>query len=175
MAVTQKVAQFFKTHAVVVVGVCILVGVVIWAVVRQPGDTRLPLADARLKDDRQVVRLQAGDQTIQVEVVTEPASIELGLSGRSEIGQQGMLFIFQRQLVPSFWMKEMQFDLDLVWIDGSQVIGITDRVPAPSPETPLDQLPLYRPPAPVSAVLEVPAGDAARFGLQVGTELFVLQ
>jgi len=39
-----------------------------------------------------------------------------GLSGRSEIGADGMLFLFPREDFHGLWMKEMLFPLDLIWL-----------------------------------------------------------
>ncbi len=127
----------------------------------------------------QLTQLQFGDTAnnapisspITVEVVNTPASITQGLSGRDEIGATGMLFIFNHAQKPSFWMREMKFDLDLIWISHNQVVEITPDVPAPQPNTPLTALPLYQPQQEVELVLEVPAGKAAEMGVQPGDQV----
>ena len=125
--------------------------------------------------DREVRTISCGDASLQVEVVTSSASIEQGLSGRREIGSDGMLFILPLRQQPSFWMKEMQFDLDMVWIDRSIILAIATDVPAPDPLTPLSELPLFKPPGLVTAVLELPAGDAARLGITAGSRCITTQ
>lgn len=125
-----------------------------------PAQVRIP--------DRAQVELIIGEKRIKVEVVNTPSSITQGLSGRSAIGSEGMLFMFAEKRVPQFWMKEMQFDLDLVWISDNKIVGITKNVPHPSPETPLAELPLYAPPEAVNWVLEIPAGKANEWLLQQG-------
>lgn len=134
----------------------------------------IPLSDARLRD-RERAKALVGEKVLTVEVVTAAASIEQGLSGRSEIGADGMLFILPLRQVPSFWMREMQFDLDMVWIDGDQVIGVTRDVPAPDPRTPLSELPLYKPPGLVTAVLELPVEKASEWGVVTGSEVLVIK
>ncbi|HEX7018322.1 MAG TPA: prolipoprotein diacylglyceryl transferase family protein [Patescibacteria group bacterium] len=123
---------------------------------------------ATLVDDRQRMHILIGSRKINVEVVNTPASITQGLSGRSEIGSEGMLFLFGEKRVPQFWMKDMQFDLDLVWISDNTIVGITENVPHPTPGTQLVNLPHYRPPEAVDAVLEIPAGMAQAWGLKPG-------
>lgn len=125
--------------------------------------------------DREKRSLLLAGKPLSVEVVTSAASIELGLSGRSSIGSDGMLFILPLRQTPSFWMKEMQFDLDMVWIDGTKVVGVTRNVPAPDARTPLSELPLYRPPTPVTAVLELPAGVAEQLAIESGDTVTVLK
>lgn len=113
-------------------------------------------------------QLQLGNQTLQVELAVTSAQHQQGLSGRSEIGSDGLLFIFPEPTIPSFWMKEMQFDLDMIWIRDGQVVDITQNVPAPDPNTPLSQLPMYRPNTEVTAILEVPAGFVEQHGIEIG-------
>lgn len=132
------------------------------------------LQQAQLKD-RQRATLQIGTNELTVEVVAELASIEQGLSGRSEIGSDGMLFLLPLRQKPAFWMKEMQFDLDMVWIDGERVIGVTANVPAPEASTPLSELPNFRPPGAVTAVLELPAGEAKSLGIETGSVVQIVQ
>jgi uncharacterized membrane protein (UPF0127 family) len=130
--------------------------------------------DVTAISDRSIQRVSTGASTLFVEAVTSPNSISQGLSGRETIGSDGMLFILPERRVPTFWMKEMKFPLDLIWIDGDRVIETTLNVPAPDPATPLDQLPTYVPSEPVTMVLEVPAGQAKARGLLPGAKLSVM-
>lgn len=121
--------------------------------------------------DRQQRTITIGSNKLAVEVVTSPESIEQGLSGRSEIGSDGMLFVFGSDRMLSFWMKEMVFDLDLIWLRDGRVVEITRDVPHPSPNTPLPKLPLYKPSTPVDMVLEVPAGGAGGWGIEIDDQM----
>ena len=135
--------------------------------------TALSLATLARKTDRSIVSLQIADQPFSVEVVNSAESITLGLSGRSEIGHDGMLFVLPRRQVASFWMKDMLFDLDLVWIDGDTIVGVTANVPAPESGMPLTQLPSYSSTVPVTHVLEIPAGTAQEKGWSAGTPIML--
>lgn len=116
--------------------------------------------------DRSRALIQVGDYQMTVEVVNSPESVTLGLSGRDEIGADGMLFVLPERSVARFWMKDMRFDLDMVWIDNWRIIGVTQRVPAPAEGTATKSLPIYPSPEKVTAVLEVPAGYAQEHGLE---------
>ncbi len=118
--------------------------------------------------DHAHVMLEVGGKKRKVELVNTPASMSQGLSDRSEIGSEGMLFIFLTKMQPQFWMKSMQFDLDLVWIADGRIVEITPRVPHPLPARPPNSLPLYQPQQAVDWVLEVPAGVAEEWQLQPG-------
>ena len=110
-----------------------------------------------------------------VEVVDTPDSITQGLSGREQIGSQGMLFLFGRSQQANFWMKDMKFNLDLVWINDEKIVGITNNVLHPKPNTPDSQLPTYFSPQVVDMVLEVPAGFAQEEGWQTGNQIDFLK
>ncbi len=118
--------------------------------------------------DREKICIQVGDESLTVEAVTRPASITQGLSGRESIGSDGMLFLFEEPRRTSFWMKDMQFDLDLVWIREGKIVDITTMVPAPESELTTQALPSYPSPGSVTAVLEIPAGKAASYEWKQG-------
>jgi uncharacterized membrane protein (UPF0127 family) len=113
-------------------------------------------------------RLKVGGQSLMVEVSTSPAQMEQGLSDRVSMDDnQGMLFDFGSvSNTAPFWMKDMKFDLDFIWIAGGKVAGLTPN--APAPKSPSEQLPLYLPPEPVNQVLEVNAGWAEKNNISVG-------
>ena len=105
---------------------------------------------------------------LRVEIVNSPESITQGLSGRDEIGQEGMLFVFPEKSSRYFWMKEMKFNLDIIWISGNEIVKISQDVSRPEPETPEQNLPLISAGQPIDKVLELNAGDADRLDIQVG-------
>lgn len=130
--------------------------------------------------DRQIVPLLLGKQRLWVEVVTTPESITQGLSDRSSINQmpgsegkdspsQGMLFVLPEARIPTFWMKDMLFSLDMIWIKDGEIVDITENVPHPT--SPQESLPLYSPNQAVDMVLEVPSGSVAVWQLQPGDTL----
>ncbi len=138
-----------------------------------------PLAEFFSKGGRQAVDLRSipdhskvfillGDKELEVEVVNTSESITQGLSGRESIGADGMLFILPERRVPTFWMKEMKFDLDMIWIDDYKVVDITTKVPKPEEDLNLRELPLYSPSQVVDMVLEVEKGKAEDWNVEVG-------
>ncbi|MEK7187444.1 MAG: DUF192 domain-containing protein [Patescibacteria group bacterium] len=107
--------------------------------------------------------------TIAVEVADTILSRERGLSGRDGLlKNHGMLFIFPIVTEQGFWMKDMRFPLDMVWIKGDRVVGVTEQV-YPEPDKPFWKLPIYKPPEAVDRVLEVTAGTATLHGWKKGS------
>ena len=81
----------------------------------------------------------------------------------------GMLFVFENGQASSFWMREMRFDLDFVWIgDGCEVVDIHARVPAPATGADVGDLPIYSSEPPARYNLEINAGEAAKRGIEIG-------
>ena len=82
--------------------------------------------------------VEIGGQKIKVEVVSTPENQEKGLSGRKELKEnEGMLFVFDKSDQHFFWMKDMNFPIDIIWLDeGLNVIYIKKNVaPKSFPES----------------------------------------
>lgn len=104
-------------------------------------------------------------ETFAVEIADEEQEQVQGLSGRDGLCQRcGMLFVYTKAAPRTFWMKEMNFSLDFVWIREGKIVELTQNVPPPSVNEP----PAIVNPRELSdTVLEVPAGTIARLGWQV--------
>lgn len=103
-------------------------------------------------------------QRIIVELANTPEKRERGLSSRDllETGH-GLLFIFDTPGTYGFWMKDMRFPIDIVWIDENwQIIAVERNV---SPET-FPQI--FTPEKPIRYALELNAGEAEIFGIDTG-------
>jgi uncharacterized membrane protein (UPF0127 family) len=112
--------------------------------------------------------MQVGNTTFDVEVASTMVEEACGLSGRTGLGpNQGMIFLFSPG-IQSFWMKDMNFSLDMIWIGNNQVLGFVQNVPAPAPGTSIFSLPVYDSPDGTSIVLEVNAGTVAADNIKVG-------
>jgi len=47
-----------------------------------------------------------------------------GLSGITELkGADGMVFFFSSGSKPTFWNKETHLDLELIWMNGNEIVG----------------------------------------------------
>ena len=108
--------------------------------------------------------VKIGDTIVRATIADTPAAQEKGLGGRTYLASdEGMLFIFPRDGEYAFWMKDMHFSIDIIWIsaDGRIVYIAPNVSPATYPED-------FVPPAPARYVLEVPAGFADLHGVKVG-------
>jgi uncharacterized protein len=87
-----------------------------------------------------------------------------GLSGVIALpDDEAVLFVFEKPGFYSFWMKDMLFPLDILWLDQNfKVVEIKRNIsPASYPET-------FNSPLPAKYVLEINAGLSERFNFQIG-------
>ncbi len=112
-----------------------------------------------------------GDVAFRAELATTSQQHAEGLSGRESLApKSGMLFIFESGVASVFWMKEMRFPLDFIWISkGCIVVDITAEAPAPGPATSTSQLPYYASESLAAYTFEINAGEAAKYSITVGT------
>jgi len=103
---------------------------------------------------------------IPVEVADTSQKRSLGLGKRSGLKKDwGMLFVFDKRKTHRFWMKDMQFALDIIWLDNYRIVHILRNVqPGILGEKPT----ILEPPEAANFVLEIAAGRAAELRLKQG-------
>ena len=106
---------------------------------------------------------------VSVEIAADDELRAQGLMYRDHIDPgKGMLFVFPRDDVFSFWMKNTRIPLDMIWIDANRrIVGIKENVPPCR----VEDCPSYGPGVIARYVLEVGGGEAAKHGLKVGDVL----
>jgi uncharacterized membrane protein (UPF0127 family) len=109
-----------------------------------------------------------------VEVASTMIEQARGLSYRTSLGENaGMLFVFSSGTVQSFWMKDMNFPLDMIWISGNTVVGFAQDAPAePNVAFPSQ---IFSSPNNTDKVLEVNAGTVAKYNIKVGDTVMIKQ
>jgi len=109
-------------------------------------------------------------ESVRISVADTDALRQLGLGGRAGLApDEGMLFVFPRDGKYAFWMKDMRFSIDILWLSApstssgqATVVYIAQNI---SPDTyPKD----FVSTAPARYVLELPAGYAASHSIKVG-------
>lgn len=113
--------------------------------------------------------LTINGHVFRIDVADSETLREKGLSGREKMAEdEGMLFVFPRTDRYLFWMKDMRFPLDFIWISGNKVVGTTQNVPAP-PENMTDRnLQTFTSPEAFDKALEINAGIVGKLNIQKG-------
>jgi uncharacterized membrane protein (UPF0127 family) len=119
---------------------------------------------------RRDVAVKVHSQTIEAEATVTPAEQRRGLGGRPCIGaDQGMLWTYSIPTHPSFWMKDMRFPIDIVWLDSAGRVVWIERNISPSTYPHL----FANRGAAALYVLELRAGRAKSLGLKAGTPVTI--
>ncbi len=105
--------------------------------------------------------------TIELELAITPEEVANGLMFRPSLAvDRGMLFIFEVERQPSFWMKNTLVPLDLIFLDAS---GTVVDIVADAQPCAADPCPTYTSEELARAVLELAAGSAEAQGLAAGS------
>ena len=119
--------------------------------------------------DHQVV---IGSSRINVELAQTPEARAQGLSGHKPLADnEGMLFIFDKPGMYGFWMKDMLFAIDIIWLAPSEVEGISKIVHMEKNISPNTYPKVFAPKEYTQYVLEVNAGIAEKNNWAVGDEV----
>lgn len=112
------------------------------------------------------------DQTFTVPVATSEKDLQMGLSKKKSIGEKsGLLFTFDKEDYYPFWMKEMQFPIDIIFIRNNRIVTIYTNVQPPKDKE--ENLPIYKPEEPADSVLEVKANTAEKYNFKKGDEVII--
>ncbi|MCK9345033.1 MAG: DUF192 domain-containing protein [Candidatus Pacebacteria bacterium] len=112
-------------------------------------------------------RVLLGGQEIRVTIADTPLLQEKGLGGRKRLDEgEGMLFVFESPTRAGFWMKDMSFPIDILWVDERrQIVDVWENAqPESYPE-------VRAPKADSKYVLEVRAGFFKDHTLKLGDVL----
>ncbi|MFH1366871.1 MAG: DUF192 domain-containing protein [Patescibacteria group bacterium] len=114
------------------------------------------------------ISLEINGAKINAEIAKSQAEKIKGLSNRDELASdRGMIFVYDQEEIPSFWLKETRFPLDIIWIKDDVIVDLTENAPidaGPNFKT-------YSPKTAVTRVLEVNAGFCQKQGIAVGQKV----
>lgn len=148
-----------KMHTILITGVVAIVLVVgaAYTYTRNAVSPTLPAAHQTI--------VTLGDTKVVADIADTDALRAQGLSGRSKLDDlHGMLFVFQYEGYPTFWMKDMLIPIDMLWLssDKKVVYVVPNATPESYPAT-------FKPDEKARYVLEVAAGWAARHSIEIGS------
>ena len=106
------------------------------------------------------------DFCVHPEIARTSIQKQRGLSGRQKLNEgQGMLFTYDYEVWPNFWMKNMLIPLDFIWLNGQgEVVNISERIPPCG----TNSCPTITSPKMVQYVLELPSGSIQKVGIKIG-------
>ncbi len=113
---------------------------------------------------RKGAKVTINDQDFNVKVAKTEAQKQKGLSGTKSLSEKdGMLFVFDKPDFYSFWMKEMNYPIDVIYIHGDKVVTVI-RNANPG-------LKVFQPDSPSEKVLEIKGGLAEKYNIDKGSSV----
>ncbi len=141
-----------KQKTVLIIAITIIIAIMI--IINQGLISKNPLSS---------IRISGID--IYVQIAKTPRQIEKGLGGQNSISEkEGMLFIMPSAKRYLFWMKDMKFPIDIIWIYNNNIIDINKNIPISNNS----DLPVYKSIIHANYVLEVKSGFSDRYKIKVG-------
>lgn len=150
-------------HRRILVFISLFVAVLGIALSWYRADVQAPQSDYA----KAMVRLNG--RTIQAEIADTSEKRQKGLGGRDGLeADNGMLFVFEAADEHCFWMKDVDFAIDIIWFDDNKdLVHLEESVdPASYPDS-------FCPPEPAKYVLEITAGSARDLNVSENTQLEV--
>lgn len=112
--------------------------------------------------------VQIGGETFKVLVANTLQHQIEGLSNKKDMGAYGgMLFVFSDSGQHAMVMRDMNFPLDIIWLNGNKIVEIAPNL-QPEPGRTDAQLTPFFSSQPSNMVLELPAGFMERTGIKIG-------
>ncbi len=109
------------------------------------------------------------DKCFEVEIMDSEEKRVNGLMFRDNLDfDKGMLFVFEKEDKYDFWMKNMKFPIDVVWINENKEVVYMHKNTPPCPENVCFSI---MPDREARYVLEVNSGVADDIGLNIGDKL----
>ena len=108
------------------------------------------------------------NQKIELEVAATKKEQDTGLMYRTSLpNNRGMLFKFKSPQKVSFWMKNCQISLDMIFLRD----GVVKAIELSAPPCTADPCPSYKPDTAIDQVIELRGGRSAELGVKVGDRI----
>ncbi len=116
---------------------------------------------------------EINNHIFRLEIAKTEKQQEIGLAKYKSIPLDfGMLFPFEKEGFYSFWMKNMKFPIDIIYIRNSRIVTIFRDVPYPKSGN--EKLPVYQPSSPADTVLEINANLSQKYGFKINQPVQII-
>lgn len=155
---------FFLKYIKKILAIIILLAVIfiIFLTIHENNPINKANSDIRPK----ITEISINNNIIIAEVVDTADLMARGLSGRSGLNEnEGMWFVFAKDGNYGFWMKDMNFPIDIIWFDKDfKIVYLQKNI---LPET---YPTVFYPNADSRYVLEVNAGFSEKHKIKIGDQ-----
>lgn len=121
--------------------------------------------------DYQTKNISIASHQIQAYLADTEQKQQTGLAAFDKINQnRGMVFYFATPDKYAFWMKDMKFAIDIIWIRDNKIVDISQNIQTETGKSD-NKLTKYYPASEVDTVLEVNTGWANKNKIRVGESI----
>lgn len=152
-----------------VIAVMAIAIAVVMPFITQSDQTQPPIYDYEVR------KITIDDVLLDVEIADDSEKIEKGLMFREMLPEnRGMLFVFDEERKYQFWMMNMKFNLDMIWLDANgRVVHIVEDA-KPCIDAAHTSLCTFNPDEPAKYVLEVNSGFVQKYGISENSVMRIL-
>lgn len=138
------------------------IAVIIFSLLIMSGCSSSPIVQEKPKT------IDINGQTWTVELADTMEKQTTGLSGRDSLTPMtGLYFTFSQAEERTFWMKNMKFPIDIIWIKGDEIVRVDyDALPEGN-----DPQNFYMSKEAVDRVLEINNGEAMKYNIKAGDKV----
>lgn len=157
-----KKVSFWQTRNIIIITVCAAILIAVYFLfIKKKSNEPEWVKEGEVtflnKDNRSLLA------KIEVEAAINPTKRQQGLMYRTHMDEdKGMIFIFEREDMQSFWMKNTVISLDIIFIDSKGVINTIHKNTVPYSEKSLPSKGRSQ------FVVEVNGGYCERHGIKEG-------
>ncbi len=110
--------------------------------------------------------LTINNKTFSIDVAKIDEQRAKGLSVYDKLPlEKGMIFVFDRKGHYAFWMKDMKFPIDIIYIRKNKIVDIFKNVAPPKSQN--ETLPIIRSSESADMVLEINAGLSEKYNFKI--------
>ena len=111
------------------------------------------------------------NHTFKVKVAQTDDEKQIGLSETKNLpADYAMIFPFGQSGYYPFWMKNMKFPIDIIYINNNKVVKVFKNVPTPKGQ---GALRIYVSQTPADTVLEIQAGLSDKYQIKEGDSITI--
>ena len=109
------------------------------------------------------------DNCFEVEIADTPEKSSKGLMNRENLPEKsGMLFVYDKEAIHSFWVKNTLIPLDIIWVNENKEIIYIEKNAQPCKADPCLK---YSPDQKSKYVLEINGGLSEKLNINVGQKI----
>ncbi len=127
-------------------------------------------ATSRTHDGYRQLNVTVNGQTLIADISSTDEQRTKGLAVKDRLNEnQAMLFVFEEEAEHTFWMKDMKFPIDIIWMDANKTVVHVEHNLQPCNTVFLCTT--YKANGDSLYVLETVSGFAQKYGITKGTHI----